>query len=169
MFIQGDVLATILTLVGSCLSAWALTLAYGLLFPARSELARREISTQPLRCVGRGAVVFLTVGLLGAVVVGASHIPLVKLLGWFLLMSLFLVAALGLSGIAMNAGERLQRLAPDLTPYAAYSRGAAFLIVGCMLPLVGWFAFGPLLLLAAIGAGSKAAFAKVSQAQIEVA
>jgi len=50
-----------------------------------------------------------------------------------------------------------------MSHYASFSKGAAFMIVGCILPLVGWLAFGPLLFLAAIGAGSKAAFSRTAQ------
>jgi len=163
MLSQGDVSATIYTLIGICITAWALTMAYGLLFPERTEIARLEISTRPLTCIGRGAAIFLTAGLFGAILVGAGHNPLVKLFGWTILMALFLVAALGLAGIAMSAGERLRRLAPEMNAYAAFARGAAFLTLGCVLPLVGWFAFGPLLFIAAIGAGSKAAFSRARQ------
>lgn len=162
MFIQGDVLAFISLLLGTCVPAWALTITYGLLFPGRSEVAKGIVNAQPWKCVGRGALIVLTLGLLGVALV-ASPAPVTKLLGWLLLLAILSVAALGLSGVALNASERMRSMAPDMTHYAAFSRGAAFMIAGCILPFVGWFAFGPLLFLAAIGAGSKAAFSRMGE------
>jgi hypothetical protein len=163
MFIQGDVLAFVALLIGTCVSAWALTMANGLLFPGKSWVAQQEVSTHPWRCIGRGALVVLTLGLAGLILVGQVPNPLVKLFGWVLLLAIFSVAALGMAGVALNAGERLQKLAPEMNHYAAFSRGAAFLIVGCILPIVGWLAFGPALYLASIGAGFKAVFTRVEE------
>ncbi|MDR3690969.1 MAG: hypothetical protein P4L46_16440 [Fimbriimonas sp.] len=160
MFIQGDVLATISLLIGTCVSVWALTITYGLLFPERSEIAKDAVSAQPWQCVGRGVAIVLTAGLLGVVLVNIPN-PLVKLLGWVAILGILCVAGLGLSGIARSAGEHLTRMAPDMSNYAAFSRGAALMIVGCVVPVVGWLAFGPLLFLAAVGAGSRATFGRM--------
>jgi hypothetical protein len=155
MFIQGDVLAFVSLLIGTCVSAWALMMAYGLLFPGKSWVAQQEITSRPWTCVGRGAAIVLTVGLGGAVLLTVPN-PLIKLVGWLLLLGIFSVAALGMSGVAMMAGERLQKLAPETNNFAAFSKGATVLILGCILPIVGWFAFAPALYLTAIGAGVKA-------------
>ena len=162
MFIQGDVLAFISLLVGTCLSAWALTVTYGLLFPDRSDVAKAILSAQPGKCVGRGALILVTFGVLGAVLISVPSPP-VKLLGWAVVLMILSVAALGLAGAARMAGARMQSMAPEMNHYAAFCRGAAFMIVGCVLPLVGWFAFGPVLFLAAIGAGSKAALSRIGE------
>lgn len=162
--IQGDVMAAISLLVGCCLSAWALTMAYGLLFPAKSEVAKLEVAAHPWRCVGRGVLVLFTFGLFGLILAIKVPSPPIKLVGWIVLLSIFSVAALGMAGIALNAGDRLRRMGPELSNYAAFARGAAFLIVGCILPVVGWLAFGPVLYLAAIGAGFKAMFTRVEEA-----
>ncbi len=160
--IQGDVMAVISMLVGICLSAWALTMAYGLLFPRKSELAKRVVLSHPGRCIGRGAILFLVFGVIGLAAIRFPG-PLVRLFGAVILLSLFSVAALGMAGIALNAGDRLRAMAPDLSDYGAFSRGAALLVVGCVLPIIGWFAFGPVLWLAALGAGSKAALKRVEE------
>jgi len=162
--IQGDVLAFISVLIGTCVSAWALTLANGLLFPGKSWVAQQEVNAHPWRCLGRGAAVILTLGLIGLILAVRVPNPVVKLVGWLLLLGIFSVAALGMAGIALNAGERLKKLAPEMNDYAAFSRGAAFLIVGCILPIVGWLAFGPVMYLASIGAGMKAVFTRVVEA-----
>jgi len=163
MFIQGDVLAFVSLLIGTCISGWCLTMAYGLLFPAKSWVAQREITTNPWKCLGRGALVVFTVGLLGLVLISAVPNPLIKLVGWVMLLSVFAVAALGMAGIALNAGERLRRMAPEMNPYAAFSRGSAILIVACIVPIVGWLAFAPVLYLASIGAGVKAILTRVEE------
>lgn len=160
MFIQGDVLAFVSLLIGTCISAWALTMAYGLLFPGKCWVAQQEISARPWKCIGRGALVILTIGLIGAILLSVPN-PVVKVAGWLVLLGIFSVAALGIAGVALNAGERLQKLAPEMNHYAAFSKGAAILIVGCILPIVGWFAFAPALYLASIGAGVKALLTRV--------
>ena len=161
--IQGDVLAVIAMLIGICVSAWSLTMAYGLLFPAKTEVAKQAVMDRPWKCLGRGVAVLFTVGLVGLLLVSKVPNPLIKLIGWVLLLAIFSVAALGMAGISSIASDRLRRMAPDMSHYAAFSRGAGFLIVGCVLPIVGWLAFGPILYLAAIGAGYKAATSKVQE------
>jgi hypothetical protein len=165
MLIQGDVLAVISLLVGTCVSAWALTLAYGLLFPGKSWVAKQEVSAHPWLCIGRGVGVVLTLGLFGFILIAQVPNPVIKLVGWVIVLAILSVAALGMAGIALSAGERLQKLAPGMNHYAAFTRGAAFLIVGCVLPVVGWLGFGPVLYLASIGAGIKALLTRVEEPQ----
>jgi hypothetical protein len=160
--IQGDVMAFVATLIGTCLSAWALTMAYGLLFPAKSAVAQREIVARPWKCIGRGVLLLLTVGLIGFLLAIVPSPP-VKLFGWALLLGLFSVASLGMAGLSLSAGERLQKMAPEMNHYAAFSRGAGFLIVGCVLPIVGWLGFAPALYLASLGAGFQALRTKVEE------
>ena len=161
MFIQGDVLAFVSLLIGTCLSAWALTVTYGLLFPDRSEIAKSILSANPAKCVGRGVLIIATVGVVGAILISVPN-PAVKLIGWMVLLVILSSAALGLAGAARMAGDRMQSMAPEMNHYAAFCRGAAFMITGCIVPLVGWFAFGPVLFLAAVGAGSAAALRRPS-------
>jgi len=160
---QGDVMAVLATLIGICISSWSLTMAYGLLFPGKSQVAKHEVATRPGKCISRGALILFTVGLVGLGLVSKAPNPLLKLIGWVTLLTIFTVAALGMAGLALNAGDRLKVMAPEMNPYAAFSRGAGFLIFACIVPIVGWFAFGPLLYLAAIGAGVKAVLTPVDE------
>ena len=163
MFIQGDVLAFISLLIGTCVSSWALTMAYGLLFPSKSLVAQRAITESPWKCMGLGALVVATLGLFGVILIGSVPNPIVKLLGWVIVLSIFSVASVGMAGIALNAGDRLRNMAPEMNYYAAFSRGAAVLIVACIVPVIGWLAFGPVLYLASIGAGVKALRTRVAE------
>ena len=156
MFIQGDVLAFLALLLGSCISAWSLTLAYGLLFPEKCQVAKTVVTEKPWRCLGTGALLTLTIGLIGLGLIGQAPNPVLKLIGWVLVLGLFGVSSLGLAGISLNAADRLKVMSPDMTPYAAFTRGAGFLIMGCIFPIVGWLAVAPLLWLTAMGAGVKA-------------
>lgn len=160
MLIQGDVLAVIAFLVGTCFSSWCLTLAYGLLFPNKSQIAKLEVTNKPVKCIFRGLLVVLTLGLIGFLLVAQVPNPVMKLVGWIDMLAIFTIGALGMAGIAFHASDRLLTMAPEMNPYAAFTRGAGFLIIGCIVPVVGWFAFGPLLYLAAIGAGTKAVFTR---------
>lgn len=161
MFIQGDVLAVLGLLIGSCVSAWALTMVYGLLFPRRSQLAKAEVAAHPWKCIGRGLLIVLTLGVVGVILIGTVPNPVAKLFGWVVVLGILAISALGMAGIGFTASDRLREMAPDINPYAAFCRGSAYLIVACILPIVGWLAFGPILLLASIGAGFKVAFIRI--------
>jgi hypothetical protein len=82
--------------------------------------------------------------------------PILKLVGWVIVLGLFGLSSVGLAGIATAAAERIKAMSPEMTPYSAFSRGAGFLIIGCVFPIVGWLGFTPILLLISIGAGLRA-------------
>jgi len=155
MFIQGDVLAFVSLLIGTCLSAWCLTIAYGLLFPGRSEVARQQLTDRPGACIGIGAAVVLLLGGLGIALLSAPA-PLLKLVGWIVILCVLSTASVGLAGASRIVAGRMLSMAPEMNEYAALCRSAAFIIVGCILPIVGWFAFGPILFFAATGSGLRA-------------
>jgi hypothetical protein len=155
MFLLGDVLVIVALIVGLCLTQWALIVAFGLLFTRRAETAQQVLLTRPGRTIGLGALIGVPT-LLMALALLAQPIPGQKILGTIVLLALLSVAMVGGSGLALVIGERLKEMAPDMPDYAAFSRGAGFLVMGSMLPLLGWFAFWPIALLASIGAGFRA-------------
>ena len=58
--------------------------------------------------------------------------------------------------VSFVAGDRIQSMASDLSDYAVFVRGAGFLVVASVFPILGWFFFGPLALAASVGSGAKA-------------
>ena len=152
MITMGDVLAVVAGLFGLCFATWALLLASALLFPAKAEIASVAATQKPWKNLGRG---LLVTGLFGVIGIGmlASPLPPAKLVGWVLILALLAVAALGMAGITLVAAERLQTLEPNLSPYACLVRAAAIMVVPGILPILGWFLIGPLLLIAGTGAG----------------
>jgi len=162
VFLNGDVLAVVATIVGLFLTGWATTVAAGLLFPGAAERGRQAVTDSPKRTVGLGIVLMLTLGLGSLVLLGAP-LPLGKLLGWIVLLWLLSIAAVGLAGVARLVAERIQSMDPLMAAYPAYIRAAAFLVGACLLPALGWFVVAPMLLAASLGAGWRAVVARTAR------
>lgn len=162
MLMIGDVFATVAILVGACASMWALVMAVSFLMPARAERAQGVIEQGPWKCLGLG---FLTVATLGVASIGllSAPIPGLKLLGTMLYLSLLGTASVGMSGLVLIIARRVRALEPSVSPYIALSRGAAMIVVGGLVPLLGWFLFAPVVLIVSLGAGARALLARSSQ------
>lgn len=163
----GDVFSVVAGILGTFLTLWAAVVAAGLLFPGPAERARASLE-EPKRAVGRGLLLTLTLGLL-SIAMSASPLPLLKGLGLILLFWLLAVGILGTAGVALAVGRRIQDLDPEMAAYPATVRGAAFVVGGTLLPFLGWFAFGPVLFLASLGAGWQALVPSLRRQASEVA
>jgi hypothetical protein len=149
----GDVLAVVAMLTGFGVTAWALMVSCGLLFPQKVDAARRAAQNSPWKNFGLGIAVLIP-GLLGVPMLGAA--PAVKLVGWLLILSVLSIGAIGAAGVGHLAGKSLTRMSGDMPEYPAFVRGCAFIVTASMLPVLGWFVFGPAALLVALGSGAKA-------------
>lgn len=145
----GDVLAVLATIFGVFLTLWATAVATALLCPRVVERAR-SAAGEPRRIFLKGVLLTLLLAA-GVVLLGAA--PLVKLVGWVVVLGLLSVAAIGLAGIARLAADRITQLDDAIAGYAALVRGAAFVVGATNLPILGWLVFGPVLLVASLGAG----------------
>jgi hypothetical protein len=152
----GDVFSVVASIFGIFLTAWAATVALSLLLANVVERARKE-TDRPKVMLLRGLVFVLTIGFPGFAML-ASPVPLLKIVGFGLLLGLLTMAAIGLSGLAQAAGRRIQDLDSTMATYPAVVRGAAFTVGATLLPIVGWFGLGPILLILSLGAGSAAVF-----------
>jgi len=159
----GDVFAVIFTLIGVGLTAWALTLSCGLLFPERVEIARTSVDRGFWRNLPLGLLMLL-IGAIGVALIAA---PVGKLLGWAIVLGVLGIGAVGMAGISHFVAARLKQMAPDLGDYPATVRAAAFLVTASMLPVLGWFLFAPALLLTAFSAGARAAFHRASSPAVQ--
>lgn len=151
----GDVLAVVASLLGICISAWTTLVLFSLFFPARAFQAansiRRSASGMALRGFGIAAVLIVA-----TLVLFNLHNPLSTVAAWIVLLALLSLAALGGSGLALLAADRVQDHEPRLSPYAALMRGAALVVVPGLLPVFGWFLVGPAMLFVGVGAGTNA-------------
>ena len=161
----GDVLAMTGFVTLLCVSLWALLVGGTLLFARRAETARMSLEATPWRAMGSG-VLLVAIGGVGGVALINQPNGLLKLFGWVMLLGLLALGALGGTGVASLAGQRVRKWEPQLSPFAALRHGALLIVVAVVTPLLGWFLVAPLLLLSSLGAGYHAIFhrAKVSVA-----
>ncbi|MBN9503353.1 MAG: hypothetical protein BGO01_20935 [Armatimonadetes bacterium 55-13] len=151
----GDSFAVVAILGGICLSAWALMISVALVFPSKAVNARKRIAAKPWASFFTGMALWLTLGILGFGMV-ANPLPLAKLMGWTVVMSLLSVASVGASGLVLLASERLRALAPEMTSYSSIAKSAAVIVTAGLVPLLGWFLVVPFLVFASTGAGLSA-------------
>lgn len=155
----GDVLSILSLVVGIPFTTWAMVLACRFVFPVASERASVRLKSAPVLAFFVGLVVALFFGFVGIVEINIPAPP-VKVLGFVTLSSLFAVSTLGCAGISQIAAERIRLANPNIDGYASYVRGAGFVIVACMSPLVGWLFIGPIAVITSIGAGVIALLAR---------
>ncbi len=151
----GDVLGAVALLVGICVSAWTTLVLFSLLFPARAARAASSIRTSAGSMGLRGFGIALVV-VVAILALAQYQLPITKLAITGILLALLSLAALGASGLAMLAADRVLENEPNLSPYAALMRGAALVVVPGLLPVFGWFLVAPAMLFVGIGAGTRA-------------
>ncbi len=157
----GDSFSIVATLGGIAVTAWSFKIACALLFPDRVETARLAVSTKTSAVVGMGFVSLLA-GVFSFIVLALPN-PFTKLLGTLFLAGYFALVALGASGIAKLAAERLRDLKGGQSNlFDSYAKAALYIVMAAMLPLLGWFLFAPLMILFAGGAGLMAVLKPVS-------
>jgi hypothetical protein len=157
----GEVMAIVSALTAICISAWALIVACGLLFPARAELARSILVSKPKACLALGVGVVVILGFISVALLN-GHLPGMKLLGMVGILTILGCGAVGATALSFVAADRLQDMAPGLPPYAVFIRAAGFVVAGSVFPILGWFAFAPLAFCAAVGCGWKAVMGRLS-------
>jgi hypothetical protein len=151
----GDVWAITALIVGIATCAWSLLLCLALLFPSRSQIAKDAIEARPWKC---GITGFLIAALTTALGIGLLSVPfpLVKLVGWVVVLAIMAVSFTGSAGLVLLAAERLREIDGSMSPYGAFSRGAVFVVLPSILPIFGWFLFAPIIFSIGAGAGLKA-------------
>jgi hypothetical protein len=162
----GDVFSVVSAIIAICVSAWAMMLAVTLLFTARAESARQELEGRPWKSFLIGLLTLSTLGVFSLGMIGAP-MPAIKLAGLILSLGLLSIAAVGAGGLALMVGRRMQPLDPSLSAYRAVGRGAAILVAATLVPFVGWWVFGPIVLAASLGAGFSAVFNRAPRRLME--
>jgi hypothetical protein len=153
----GDVFSIVGTLVGICVTSWALIMGAALLFQGSAYRAKTAYQTTPYKGLFLGIGVTLLIGVASFLLL-AIPLPLVKMAGTMGLLSLMSLAALGASGVAMVVADRICALDPGVSRYTAMIRATAIMSIAGVFPVLGWFLVGPVLILASVGYGLKAVF-----------
>ena len=145
-----DVLAVSAAVAASCAGLAALFLLVQVLAPLAVERARtatleRKVSTGLL-----GAVAFIGLLFVFAVITKAAQGP-VRLAGLMVFLFGLVLFALGGAALAGELGRRLrQRSSADITSTAL---GTSVLFLSSLLPLLGWFVVFPCAAALFLGAG----------------
>lgn len=155
----GDLQAFITFAVATVLSLWALAIAVSSLFGERTARARERLEQSPVKVILLGAVIALVLGIVSEGMLSEPE-GFLNLVGLIIQLLLLILVAIGFSGLSALVAQRLTKLDPMLTPYGALSRGALFCILATLVPVLGWFVIGPLIISASLGAGVKAVFSR---------
>lgn len=148
----GDVWSITAAICGIAACTWALLVCASLLFERRTAAAKEHLLRAPVQLTLLGLGVTVLVGGAGIAMLSLPN-PLVKFLGWAVMLWLMVVSFTGSAGLARYAGERVNRLDPNLSPYGALSRGAMFVVLSSLLPILGWLVFAPIIFCLGVGSG----------------
>lgn len=149
----GDVLAFVGFIGGVCLSLWVLLIGVALLFETKANAARRVLENEAPRAFGLGFVLLLPLGF--AAIAMLNGPGALKFCGLVLLSLLLAISLLGGAGLSLLLGERTGMRAPEISPFAALSRGAGMMSVAWLFPVLGWFLVAPASIITGLGAGAK--------------
>lgn len=152
---MGDALSVVSAFLALGVSLWATTMLAALLAPHKARVAQERLASAPYRTGFVGLVSgFLWAGL--GIVLLTQPVPVVKLAGLVVLGTLACTLAVGLAGVSQLLAEAVGRRDPSLAAYTTLARGAGLVVAAAILPLVGWFFLGPIVLLVSVGAGFRA-------------
>lgn len=149
-FVNGLAFIIVLVVVAVCLIGFVLVLAA--LLPAAGEHSKAALHRSPWRAFFIGLANYLFLGGISLLLL-STEIPPLGVIGLFIAAFLTVVTAVGLVGLVMTVGERLQILSgremPALTQVVW---GTIVLELALFLPFVGWFLLTPILLMESFGA-----------------
>jgi len=124
--------------------------AYWLLFPATVERAQHRLDTTPWKSFWFGVVLLFILAIPSGILLSAGGVG--QFFGWTLVTATLTVSAIGAAGIAAKMGALLSQRSDNISPVAAFVRGAVALELAAVFPLVGWFIVIPLAIVASLGA-----------------
>lgn len=155
MLIIGDVLAVVFALVGVCVTAAAMMVGSALLFENHAGRAREICRAAPGRSFILGLLATVFFGVVSLTLLQVP-VPLVKLAGTLIYLTLMALSAIGMSGVALLTAERISRADESVSRFAALLRASFLLSIACVFPLLGWFLAGPALFATSVGIGVQA-------------
>jgi hypothetical protein len=148
---MADVYIVTLSLLGILLSLPALLVALNLLLPQATAGAAARLERTPGKCFLLGVPVTAAFLLYVAIAAQLPFGPL-RATAWLAGFAGMGVGTLGAAGMARLLGTRLASLAGPASPLASLVRGALVYELACLVPIVGWFLFAPLVGVTVVGA-----------------
>jgi hypothetical protein len=159
----GDSFAVVAVLLGIGLTAWAMILAFALMFAARADQSRTVFERGPAKSFWIGLATLLTLGVLSIALANAP-LPPVKLLGTLGMLLLISLGMMGLSGLSLLISARIRTMEPTLSLYGSLCRATMLIVIACFFPFVGWFLVAPILFTMGLGVGMLTLRGKETQA-----
>jgi hypothetical protein len=152
---SGDMLVILTVVVGVAVSVWALMIGMALLFSKRAQMARDSFEEAPWRSFFIGLAAGIATSIVGIVLIALPN-PVTKLIGWGIISLFAAVAAIGAGGLGLLVSDRITRMEPGMSRFAALLKGSGFVVGAGMLPVFGWFAYMPVVVIISFGAGVQA-------------
>ena len=144
-----DVYIVVYSLIGILISLPGLLLALNLLLPGVSERVQVRLNETPGRSFVLGVPVagafLLFIAITSQIPGGQAFAFIAGGLGMGL-------GTLGAAGMARLLGQRLNAYTGPLSRLKSITLGAAVYELACLVPIVGWFLFAPLVGTALLGA-----------------
>ena len=148
---MADVYTVFFIMIGILLSVPAILVACNLLMPNVTERVQTRLDKTPGKCFALGLPVTLILGIF-AFANFESSIGLLQTLAFITLFFLMAIGTIGGSGMARLLGTRLAPHSKPNSNMAFLLRGAIVYEFACLVPIVGWFVFAPIIGITAIGA-----------------
>ncbi len=161
----GDVFSIVATLVGICVTAWAMITGAALLFQSGAYQAKSCYQRAPWKGFFAGLGVTALFSLIAFVFL-ALPIPFSKMIGTSILLVLMALATCGAAGIALLIADRIVALDPNISRYNALVRAGAIMAIAAVFPFFGWLFVAPILVIASVGYGTSALFARAQSSVV---
>lgn len=133
-----------------------LLMTWWLIFPKRVNRAKAELAQRPLRTFVIG---FVMVGVIGlpTMLLLAISLPFTSFLGAAVIIAALAFSLIGAAGLTSWMADRLaSRSSGQMSESASFLRSAVVLELGAAFPILGWFLFIPLCIIACLGAATMA-------------
>jgi hypothetical protein len=153
----GDVFSVVAILFGTAFSAWALLIGSAMIFRKKSEISESLMRLAPGRTFVLGLLMLLIAGIVSLGFLSVP-LPLAKLVGWSGILFVLGFATLGAGGLVLLVADRLRSYDARLRPFTALTRGALFIVIAGLVPLLGLFLVVPAVIAMGLGAGIQSLF-----------
>lgn len=148
-----DVYIVVFSIIGMLVAYPGLATALNLLMPRATEYAYRRLAMTPFVSFGIGVVV-TGFFLIWIPVLSEVKSGVIKAFAGTVLLGGLGIHAIGSAALARLLGERIGTLAGTSAPLKNLVRGAVIYELACLVPIVGWFLFLPLMTISIMGAAA---------------
>ncbi len=131
-----------------------LIITWWLLFPGLTSRAEQRLAHNPILTLATGLLLTLTTTVIVLILLNLP-LPGASFLGAALAICVLAFAAIGAAGLTAWLARRLrQRTNPGLSEAGSFLRAVVALELAAAFPVIGWFLFIPLCIIASLGAAS---------------